>query len=177
MSVFRPARSPSAAWNLTKTALQTGVLWGVLLFLVPPAIAAFEAGLGVPEIDLPGAGALAVWLFVAASVGGLWSGYTLSVSGEGTPLPFDTARKLVTRGPYRWVRNPMAVTGLSQGVAVGLWLGSPGVLVYVLVGGLLWQVAVRPLEERDLLERFGSDYEAYRARVRCWIPTLRPYDA
>ncbi|MEM6337020.1 MAG: isoprenylcysteine carboxylmethyltransferase family protein, partial [Bacteroidota bacterium] len=74
------------------------------------------------------------------------------------------------RGPYRCVRNPMAVGGLSQGLAVGLWLGAWSVFAYVVAGGLLWHVFVRPIEEADLAARFGSRYEAYRRRVRCWIP-------
>lgn len=90
--------------------------------------------------------------------------------GPPARQPLDTARSLVTKGPYAWVRNPMAIAGLLQGTGVALFLGSPIVLVYVLAGGLLWQLLVRPVEERDLLERFGAGYTAYRASVRCWIP-------
>ena len=82
---------------------------------------------------------------------------------------------MVVTGPYRYVRNPMAVAGLTQGVAVGLWLGSPAVVLYALAGGPLWNTFVRPWEEEDLVTRFGEPYRRYRERVRCWIPTIRGY--
>jgi protein-S-isoprenylcysteine O-methyltransferase Ste14 len=69
----------------------------------------------------------------------------------------------------------MAISGVGQGLAVGLFLGSPLVLIYALMGGLIWQLIFRPLEEADLLEHFGVDYEMYRSEVHCWIPRLRPY--
>ena len=47
----------------------------------------------------------------------------------------------------------MAVAGLGQGLAVTIYTGSGLVLGYVLVGALLWQCVVRPLEEDDLLRR------------------------
>ena len=48
----------------------------------------------------------------------------------------------------------LAVAGLTQGAAVGLWLGSPLVLLYVLAGALVWHAMVRPLEKHDLARRF-----------------------
>ena len=90
--------------------------------------------------------------------------------GQGTPLPLDTARKMVIKGPYAYVRNPMAIAGLSQGIGVALIFGSFWTIIYVLLGGLLWQFFVRPVEEQDLLDRFGADFEQYRQKVRIWIP-------
>jgi protein-S-isoprenylcysteine O-methyltransferase Ste14 len=34
------------------------------------------------------------------------------------------ANRLVVVGPYRIVRNPMAVAGALQTIGVGLWVGS-----------------------------------------------------
>ena len=95
---------------------------------------------------------------------------TMAVVGRGTPLPTDCPRHLVVAGPYRWVRNPMAVAGLTQGLAVGLGLGSWWMPVAVLAGGLLWNYAVRPVEEEHLEQLFGDQYREYRAQVNCWWP-------
>ena len=69
---------------------------------------------------------------------------------------------------YRYVRNPMAVAGIVQGIAVGWYLGSYAVIVYSLVGAVLWHVAVCPVEEADLNSRFGKTYNEYQQRVRLW---------
>jgi hypothetical protein len=51
-------------------------------------------------------------------------------------------------------------------------LGSWIVVVYALLGSLVWNYVVRPHEEHDLEERFGAQYRAYRDAVRCWVPRL-----
>ena len=87
----------------------------------------------------------------------------------------DLANRLVVRGPYAFIRNPMAFTGLTQATAVALILGSTAVLLYVAAGGSFWNWVVRPFEERDLARRFGEPYERYRRAVRCWVPRITPY--
>jgi protein-S-isoprenylcysteine O-methyltransferase Ste14 len=76
----------------------------------------------------------------------------------------------VIAGPYRYVRNPMAVAGIAQGVAVGLLLGSWLVVIWALCGSLVWNSLIRPFEEEDLEKRFGDDFRAYRDHVKCWVP-------
>jgi protein-S-isoprenylcysteine O-methyltransferase Ste14 len=160
--MFREARPAGPAWNVTKTLLQTCVFWGVFLFVVPWALGGRGAFAPQPR--------LGVALFAVASAVGLASAWTMATRGEGTPLPLDHPRRLVVTGPYRVVRNPMAVAGLAQGWAVGLFLGSYVVLAYCLAGAVVWHFGVRPFEERHLLATFGGEYEDYRRRVRCWLP-------
>jgi len=114
-------------------------------------------------------------LFALGGSLGLASGLVMAVRGRGTPLPADCARELVVAGPYRYIRNPMAVAGLTQGVAVGVFLGSPAVIAFALLGGPVWHLFVRPWEEADLERRFGEPYRRYRAAVRCWLPRLPGY--
>lgn len=96
----------------------------------------------------------------------------MSTLGAGTPLPSAMANRLVIAGPYRWIRNPMAVAGIVQGAAVGFVLQSWLVVNYAVLGSLVWNYAVRPLEEADLAERFGEEFQQYREKVKCWIPTF-----
>jgi protein-S-isoprenylcysteine O-methyltransferase Ste14 len=151
-------------------------VWGLALAVGPALLAAAERRVGVPGFDFPGRWGVALGVFVACSALNVASGAVLAVCGRGTPLPVACPRALVVAGPYRYVRNPMAVAGIGQGVAVALGLGSWLVLLYALAGAVIWHVAVRPAEERDLAARFGRAYTAYRRAVPLWRARRRPYD-
>ena len=43
---------------------------------------------------------------------------------------------------------------------------------FTFAGSLIWNYAVRPLEEADLERRFGDEFRRYRSSVRCWWPRL-----
>lgn len=170
---FRTSRTQGSGRLAARTAAQTLVFWTLFLAVIPAGIAFIEDRWGL-HVELPVAvRATGAALLLLATALGVWSAMTMSSRGEGTPLPSDMARRLVVSGPYRIVRNPMAVAGIAQGVAVGLLMSSWLVVVYALCGSLAWNSAVRPIEEADLAERFGADYDDYRQRVRCWVPRLR----
>ncbi len=173
--LFRSA-VPAPAWrNVAKTLGQIVVFWGVLLWLFPLLILRMISQYQISGLQFapwPVAG----WMLLGfASAVGFWSGMTMARYGAGTPLPLDHANRLVVRGPYAHVRNPMAFTGLTQGTAVALITGSTAVFLYVVAGGSFWNWVVRPFEESDLVRRFGEPYQRYRQSVRCWVPRLTPY--
>jgi protein-S-isoprenylcysteine O-methyltransferase Ste14 len=167
---FRLARPGSTGDHVRRTGLQLVLFWGLFLVVFPLAIVALERRWGLDAAVPVVVPILGVVLLVAASALGIWSAVTMSTLGEGTPLPSATARNLVIAGPYRFVRNPMAVAGIAQGAAVGLIAGSWLVVVYAVAGSFVWNELVRPLEEADLEARFGAEYAAYRDRVACWVP-------
>ncbi|ARJ06375.1 hypothetical protein GCM10010988_16110 [Cnuibacter physcomitrellae] len=177
---FRPAAAGrSSAAHVLATLGQIVLFWGFFLVVVPLVISALEQRWGV-ALPLPAPVATGVAIAGAvvlalASALGLWSGVTMSALGDGTPLPAAMTTRLVVAGPYRWVRNPMALAGITQGAAVGLLLGSWLVVLYAVAGSAVWNHVVRPHEEHDLEARFGADFDEYRAHVRCWLPRLTPY--
>ena len=167
---FAVAPVAAARAHVARTARQIVVFWGTFLIVLPAIIAVVEARWLLRLEPPPIVQAAGVLLFVAAGALGVWSARSFAVLGEGTPLPSAQPRRLVVAGPYRWVRNPMAIAGIVQGMAVGLVLGSWMVVVWAAAGSLVWNQVVRPEEEADLLARFGPEYAAYRDRVRCWLP-------
>ena len=169
MAAFRPARL-TARQALLWTLLQMALFWGLFLYVIPQAIDEVAIQLGWQRFEHVGQPLLAIALFVAASSIGLRSAYHMSMVGKGTPLPTATPPRLIVRGPYRYVRNPMAIAGIAQGIAVGWYLGSPWVICYAMLGAILWHLLVRPVEEHDLEKRFGDAYTRYRCRVPVWIP-------
>lgn len=170
---FRPASRTSRTRLVARTARQTLFFWGLFLLVFPLGIAFVEERWRL-SIPFPVAAMIAGGLLLAAATAlGVWSAVSMSMRGEGTPLPSAMPRRLVIAGPYRFVRNPMAVAGIAQGVAVGLLLGSWLVVAYALCGSLFWNAIVRPLEEQDLEDRFGEEFVRYRETVSCWIPLRR----
>lgn len=96
--------------------------------------------------------------------------------GKGTLAPWDPPKRLVVRGIYRYVRNPM-ISGVcfflaGETVLFGsLWLG------VWLVGFFVINILYLPLvEEPGLIRRFGDDYRTYRQNVPRWIPRLTPWE-
>jgi protein-S-isoprenylcysteine O-methyltransferase Ste14 len=152
--------------------VQLLIFWGLFLVVFPVIIAALEGRWGLHVATPAFVSAVGIILLVPASALGLWSAFAMSTHGDGTPLPSAATTRLVTSGPYRLVRNPMAVAGIMQGAAVGLILQSWLVVAYAIAGSVVWNWFVRPVEEADLVAKFGDEYVLYQSRVRCWIPRL-----
>lgn len=168
---FKPAAQESPLWwILLKVLFQTIVFWSLFLFVIPGFLVWLESCLSWHPFHFSGQRRLGMVLFLLGGSLGLTSAALMGIYGRGTPLPLDTARCLVVVGPYRYVRNPMAIAGLTQGAAVACYTGSWLTIIYVICGMLLWNYHVRPIEEQDLLTRFQDEYVTYRESVRCWIP-------
>lgn len=165
---FAVSSTASAFRNGWKTLIQVFVIWSLTLIVMPSVILmSFQQSL----FPIPGWQSYwAIAMFVGFSAFGLWSAAVMVTAGLGTPLPLDQPTRLVTIGPYRWVRNPMAIAGIGQGFAVALLYLSWPILVYGLIGAVVWNYVIRPFEESDLEARFGDDYRQYRQRVGCWLP-------
>jgi protein-S-isoprenylcysteine O-methyltransferase Ste14 len=97
------------------------------------------------------------------------------IAGRGTLAPWDPPRRLVVRGPYRYVRNPMisGVIFLLFGVALCLRSGPHARWAGIFLAINL--VYIPLLEEPQLEGRFGEPYRRYRAAVRRFVPRVRPW--
>ena len=169
-SLFRNS-STNFSLNVTKTIVQIVCIWVLALVVIPYIILdAFHSSV-IPEFGISLVlGSLA---FICCSALGLTSSFYMVRDGAGTPLPLDQTNNLVVTGPYHYVRNPMAIAGIGQGVSIAAIYQSVPILIYSLLGALVWHTVVRPMEEQDMIGRFGEAYVEYRQRVSCWIPTFR----
>jgi len=93
------------------------------------------------------------------------------VQGHGTPAPFDAPRRFVAIGPYKIVRNPMYIGGLTLLVGLALFEHSKSILFFCPVWFLLAHAFVVFYEEPSLAEKFGGTYQGYCKAVPRWIPT------
>jgi protein-S-isoprenylcysteine O-methyltransferase Ste14 len=139
----------------------------VLVFL--PAQVLERAGAQPPASIGPGQMA-GIGAVLAGGALALWCVLAFAVIGRGTPAPFDPPRRLVVRGPYRYVRNPMYLgAGVALAGAAGYY-ASVALLAFTAAFLLVAHLFVLGYEERTLRRRFGADYVDYCRRVPRWLP-------
>ena len=152
---------------------------GVLFLLVLPYVLlvispSLDTRLGLGRLS-PSPASLIIGGFLLA-VGlafAQWSIFMQFTHGRGTPLPIMPTQRLITTGPFQYCRNPMtlgtilAYLGLSIAAATIV-----GVVIVVALASLLL-VYLKRVEEKELAERFGEDYQAYRRDVPFIIPRIR----
>ena len=113
---------------------------------------------------------------IIGTVGALiaaWCIFTFIWIGAGTPAPFDPPRRLVIRGPYRFVRNPMYIGAALALAGAAVFYESLSLLTYGCVFLLACHLFVVSYEEPKLQRTFGTEYEEYLRRVRRWCPRTR----
>lgn len=143
------------------------LLGGMVLHVIRPDLMAW-AGFRAPAwVGRTGAalGLLAVpavrWVFVS-----------LGRNVSETVLTKES-HELIAAGPYRRIRHPLYTTGIALIGAVGLMLSSWLVLLLAAVTwAFIWFVVI-PIEERELLARFGDSYRSYAARTGRLLPRIR----
>jgi len=85
-------------------------------------------------------------------------------------VQIQTEHKVITEGPYRWIRHP-AYTGMIliyAGIimSIGTWLGA--LLTFSIVTiSLLYRIRV---EDRTLLDAFGDEYRDYMKQTWLLFP-------
>jgi protein-S-isoprenylcysteine O-methyltransferase Ste14 len=93
-----------------------------------------------------------------------------ALQGLGTPAPVFPTRRLVVKGFYRYVRNPMYVAVVAVILGQALLFGDVCVFEYALFAWLVAHLFVLAYEEPTLRKTFGAEYESFCANVPRWIP-------
>jgi protein-S-isoprenylcysteine O-methyltransferase Ste14 len=154
-----------------RTIVYATLFTGFLLIYLPTRVLSSTgivrpAALGAPQVAGTIIGTAGVLL-------ALWCISTFVWIGRGTPAPFDPPRRLVIRGPYRFVRNPMYIGAGLALAGAALFYESLPLLAYGGVFLLACHLFVLAYEEPTLKRTFGPDYEAYCQRVSRWWPAAR----
>ena len=162
-------------WRLLKPII---ILPGTVLVFVPSVILIATSNTRFSS-GLLGPAQLLFWIAMAAAAVALflaaWTVTLLTKFGQGTPAPWDPPQKLVVRGPYRHVRNPMITSVLLMLVAEVLLFQSWPIFFWMIFFYLANVLYFPLFEERSLEKRFGEDYRIYKKHVPRWIPRLTPW--
>lgn len=153
---------------LARAVTYATIFVGLLLVFLPARI--------LTASGIVGPATIGVWQVAGILVG--LAGAALALSciltfvfvGHGTPAPFDPPRRLVVRGPYRLVRNPMYVGAAIAVLGAAIFYQSLALLGYAAVFLLTMHVFVIGYEEPTLRAMFGHEYEVYCRSVGRWWP-------
>jgi protein-S-isoprenylcysteine O-methyltransferase Ste14 len=130
------------------------------------------AGSSLPEL---GVQAIGLGLLAAGAMLFAASLRRFITEGRGTLAPWDPPRRLVVRGPYRYVRNPMISGVVLVLFGEALLLRSRPHLLWALTFFGINALYIPLLEEPLLERRFGTEYREYCRNVPRLRPRLRPW--
>ena len=157
-------RESSSLFGLALQGLGYAIVWAVRRQPFTPPFRTGRAVEIVMAIVTIGVAGVSVWLATTAvrTLGEEWSLTARLVEGH----------KLITAGPYRFVRNPIytAMFGmlLATGLAISHWAALIGAVLVFAIG--TW-MRIRS-EEKLLREGFGPEFEAYARSVPALVPRL-----
>lgn len=135
--------------------LRIGWSWPPPLNLLPPLLGSALIAAGLTLM------AKSIWLFATV--------------GQGTLAPWDPTQRLVVRGVYRHVRNPMITGVFCVILGEAALLGSRFILYWFVFFAVLNALYISVIEEPGLERRFGQAYVRYRQHVPRWLPRLSPW--
>jgi protein-S-isoprenylcysteine O-methyltransferase Ste14 len=152
---------------LVRAVTYAALFIGLFLIYVPAQF--LPPGSGLVRPAMIGATQVAGMIIGAVDAAiALWCVFTFAFVRKGTPAPFDPPRRLVMRGPYRFVRNPMYIGAALALSGAALFYGSWSILIYAGVFLLALHLFVVAYEESTLRRTFGSEHEAYCRQVGRW---------
>jgi protein-S-isoprenylcysteine O-methyltransferase Ste14 len=165
----------STFWSSSSLALRS-LLWTILF---PGFFAGYVPwrffGVGEAKVDWSSPASLLGLVCIALGIALLASCIVeFARGGRGTLSPVDPPRRLVVRGLYRYVRNPMYLSVTIIVLGEVLVTRSLTLAVCWAIWFLGVNLFVVGYEEPTLRRSFGASYEDYTQHVGRWLPTFRP---
>jgi len=106
--------------------------------------------------------------FIIGTVLNIWADQLLKKQ-KTTIKPNEKPTALIETGAFKISRNPMylgmAVILFGAGFILGSIISFIGVVLFVAA----MEIAFIPMEEKNLSEQFGEEFETYKKKVRRWI--------
>lgn len=128
------------------------------------------------RIDLPPPVRIAgIVILIAGTILQIWTGRLLSLFGiMGLPEVSPKAKgRLVTGGAFSFVRHPTYLAHTLMIGGVFLFSGIIAVGCVALLDFLISKAVIIPLEEKELLSRFGEEFLHYKKKVPRYFPRWR----
>jgi protein-S-isoprenylcysteine O-methyltransferase Ste14 len=96
-------------------------------------------------------------------------------AGTHTRSATIQAPRLVTGGPFAYVRNPIYTGTMCLGFGMALLIGDPLAFLLAAIAFAILYFSIVPAEEHFLQQQFGAEYSRYCEAVPRLIPRLVPW--
>jgi protein-S-isoprenylcysteine O-methyltransferase Ste14 len=136
---------------------------GLLLHFFVPASHGFHASLPYVSV-IAGAVILCIGIFLSQ-----WASKIFAEENTEILPTSMSNRALVTRGPFRFSRNPMYLGILMTLVGTAILLGTLPMFVSAILFFALMNFIYIPFEEEKMRRQFTDAFDAYKKRVRRWL--------
>lgn len=121
------------------------------------------------------------WLLAAAGLLLLFIGVTAAAEfarvGNGTPIPFDPPKRVVTSGPYAFMANPMQIISAFFMAVLALYARSWGLAFVALMFAIFDTVYATWYNRANIALAMPEAWSGYRASVREWRLRWQPHVA
>ncbi len=141
------------------------IFFPTLFFILPNFVV--DEWLNLPRLSFPIFGGMMIALGIFFL---LWTLKAQKEIGKGTPMPLMATQKLVIQAPYSFTRNPLALGLINLYLGISIVLGSVSSLVIILIFSALILAYIKNIEEKELAQRYGVDYVAYKKVTPFLIP-------
>ncbi len=159
------------AWAVCQRYRLLAGLLMVVIFVNYVVYLYYPLPLGLPlSFPIPLGATIVMAAVLAAKPGAVWK---QGVEDAGGDDPAQDESPSLYGGIYERVRHPQAVGEYAIWILMGFAMNSPFLALY----SLIWipvALAVCRAEEKDMLFKFGKEYEEYRNRTPMFIPKGKP---
>jgi len=125
-------------------------------FLIPRRINLWISGIGLGIV------AVRIWLkwWAMLTLREYWSVH----------IEIRESHKLIKDGPYRYLRHPAYLSNLMEYLGIPLIANAYYTLIGVFLIYVPFNLIRLHLEEKELIRKFGEEYEDYRKKVPALFP-------
>jgi protein-S-isoprenylcysteine O-methyltransferase Ste14 len=155
--------------NIIYTLFALCIAYGFFAVFLPRKL--LSLNLQLFSVDIGSLRYCGLVIIIIGAVINLKCYWDLIFSGQGTPDPLIPTVKIVVRGLYQFMRNPIYVGLYLILFGEAILFMSAALLVY----SLLWLLALNLIVVFSLRRRFGESYDEYHKSVPRWIPRLTSY--
>ena len=147
-----------------------GLTFATVVFVIIPALLIEVNGLlNIPTVSYWASRFAGITLFAIGIILFTYFFTRFRLTAKGTPVPTRPPQILVTDGIFRYSRNPIYLSHLLILTGTGLFLGLATILGYAIIYMFCIEFDIKSIEEPELRNRFGDQYENYCNNTPRWI--------